>query len=91
MANRGFPQFILRLCLTRWGQWSSFNFVMVGPKSNTDRKNATRKGPKINLRFRNKREVEDVRRVAKRMGMSINTYILTEVLAQARNHLSYRG
>lgn len=64
---------------------------MVGPKRQSGRKTATRKGPKINLRFRNKREVEDIRKVAKRVGMSINTYILTEVLAQARNYLSYRG
>lgn len=53
---------------------------------NIDRKPASRRGPKINLRFRNRKELVDIRRVAKRKKLSVNTYILTEVLAQARNH-----
>jgi uncharacterized protein (DUF1778 family) len=45
----------------------------------------------MNLRFRNRREMQDIRRAATDKGMSMNTYILTEVLAQAREYLSYRG
>jgi hypothetical protein len=62
-------------------------------KSNTPSvpKVATRKGPKHLLRFRNAREKWDVQKVARDKGLSVNTYILTEVVAQARAHLSYRG
>jgi hypothetical protein len=56
-----------------------------GPKA------APRRGPSHVLRFRNQREKWDVRRAARDKGLSVNTYILTEVLAQARNYLSYRG
>lgn len=33
----------------------------------------------------------DVQKVAREKGLSVNTYILTEILAQARNYLAYRG
>jgi hypothetical protein len=54
-------------------------------------KPARRQGPKHLLRFRNHREKWDIQKVARDKGLSVNTYILTEVLAQARNYLSYRG
>lgn len=56
--------------------------------SKQSRKPATKRGPRINLRFRNLREIADVRRVAKRKRLSMNTYIITEILALARQHLS---
>ena len=55
------------------------------------RRRAKADGPAMNLRFRNRREMQDIRRAATDKGMSMNTYILTEVLAQAREYLSYRG
>jgi len=54
-------------------------------------KPARRIGPKHLLRFRNTREKWDVQKAARDKGLSVNTYILTEVLAQAREYLSYRG
>jgi len=60
------------------------------PKPNGP-KVATRKGPKIMLRFRTQREIGDVRRAARMKEMSMNTYILTEVLSAARNFITYQG
>ena len=54
-------------------------------------KKAPRDGPATVLRFRTLREMTDVRRVARDKGISMNTYILTEILAHARSYLSYRG
>jgi hypothetical protein len=67
-------------------------YLYTMPKTaNNGPKAAPRRGPSHVLRFRNQREKWDVRRAAKDKGLSVNTYILTEVLAQARNYLSYRG
>jgi uncharacterized protein (DUF1778 family) len=60
-------------------------------RSKQQAKRARADGPKINLRFRTRKELEDVRRAAREKGLSVNTYVLTEVLAQARNYLSYNG
>lgn len=45
-----------------------------GPMSSTLQTPTTR-GPKINLRFGSKKELQDVRRAASRKGMSINRYV----------------
>jgi len=54
-------------------------------------KRAPGSGPAIMVRFRTKSELNDVRRVAKDKGVSMNTYIMTVTLAEARNYLAYRG
>lgn len=73
------------------GKQSGKSDAGAAAESNPVRKPAGRKGPKINLRFRTVRELADIKRAAREKDLSVNTYILTEVLAQARNYLSYRG
>jgi predicted HicB family RNase H-like nuclease len=45
----------------------------------------------VRVVLRNRRDWQTIKRAARDKGLSVNTYILTEVLAQARNYLSYRG
>ncbi|WP_460997169.1 hypothetical protein, partial [Staphylococcus aureus] len=59
--------------------------VQNGNAQSKPPRRAPGKGPSIMVRFRTKGELKDVRRAAKDKGLSMNTYILTEVLSTARN------
>jgi uncharacterized protein (DUF1778 family) len=61
------------------------------PMNEIKPKPAKRTDPGLRLRFRSKRELNDVRRAAKAKGLSLNTFILTVALTEARNYLSYSG
>jgi len=44
----------------------------------------------LRLRFRTRRDLDEVRRAASIRGQSMNAYIVSHIVAQARTHLSYR-
>jgi uncharacterized protein (DUF1778 family) len=49
-----------------------------------------RKKINLRLRFRTQKDMEEIRKAARTKGQSMNAYIVTHILAQARTHLSYR-
>lgn len=56
--------------------------------SMTSRKPATKDAPGMNIRFRSKAELEQIRRAANIEGMSLNTFVAFSAAKQAREVLT---
>lgn len=62
---------------------------MMAPAMNNNPK-TTHSGPKINLRFRTKKELEQLRRIAREAGVSLNSFIRAAAIKAGNAQEDYK-